>query len=77
MKANVFQCHGETSDKQQFIKTVGVLNEYINKTLPYPEDLASICLEFQSKDPEKPIALTDEQEKDKTEVYMWESRMKT
>jgi hypothetical protein len=25
MKGNVFQCHGEHTDKQQFIKTVGVL----------------------------------------------------
>ena len=36
MKGNVFQSHGETNNKQQFMKTVGVLEEYINKTFTYP-----------------------------------------
>jgi hypothetical protein len=36
MKGNVFQCHGESTNKQQFLKTVGVLDEHINKTFSYP-----------------------------------------
>jgi hypothetical protein len=32
MKRNVFQCHGKSTNKQQFLKTVGVLDEHINKT---------------------------------------------
>jgi hypothetical protein len=43
MKGNVFQCHGESTNKQQFLKTVGVLDEHINKTFSYPQDIASIC----------------------------------
>jgi hypothetical protein len=31
MKGNIFQCHGENINKQQFLKTVGVLGEHINK----------------------------------------------
>ena len=42
MKGNVFQCHGEHTDKQQFIKTVGVLEEHINKTFTYAHDIASV-----------------------------------
>ena len=43
MKSNVFQCHGESTDKQQFLKTVGVLEEHVNKSFTYPQDVASVC----------------------------------
>jgi hypothetical protein len=43
MKGNIFQCHGESKSKQQLLKTVGVLEEHINKTFEYPQDVASIC----------------------------------
>jgi hypothetical protein len=46
MNRNVFQCHGEQNSKQQFLKTVGVLEEHINKTFDYPQDVASICKVF-------------------------------
>jgi hypothetical protein len=46
MKGNVFQCHGESTSKQQFLKTVGVLEEHINKTFDYPQDIASVCKSF-------------------------------
>jgi hypothetical protein len=48
MKGNVFQCHGENIDKQQFLKTVGVLEEHINKTFVYPQDVASVCKSFDN-----------------------------
>jgi hypothetical protein len=47
MKKNVFQCHGEKTDKQQFPKTTGVLEENINKTFAYPQDVASVCKSFE------------------------------
>ena len=46
MNKNVFQCHGEQNSKQQFLKTVGVLEEHINKTFDYPQDVASVCKDF-------------------------------
>jgi hypothetical protein len=46
MKGNVFQCHSESTSKQQFLKTVGVLEEHINKTFDYPQDVASVCKSF-------------------------------
>jgi hypothetical protein len=30
-------------DKQQFPKTIGVLEEHINETFAYPQDVASVC----------------------------------
>lgn len=47
MKGNVFQPHGENNNKQQFLRTVGVLEEYVNKTFTYSQDVASICKSFK------------------------------
>jgi hypothetical protein len=46
MKGNVFQCHGKSTRKQQFLKTVAVLEEHINKTFDYPQDVAFMCKSF-------------------------------
>jgi hypothetical protein len=46
MQGNVFQCNGESTSKQQFLKTVGVLEEHINKTFTYPKDAATIVKHF-------------------------------
>ena len=46
MKGNVVQCYGKSTDKQQYLKTVGVLKEHINKTFSYPQDVASVCKTF-------------------------------
>jgi hypothetical protein len=46
MKGNVFQCHGKSTSEQQFLKTVSVLEEHINKTFDYPKDIASVCKSF-------------------------------
>src|SRR5688500_3678558 len=45
MNGNIFQCHLEKTDKKQFLKILGVLEELINKTFEYPEDVASICVD--------------------------------
>jgi hypothetical protein len=47
MKGNVFQCHGENTDKQQFPKTIGVLKQHINKTFAYPQEVASVYKSFK------------------------------
>jgi hypothetical protein len=78
MKENVFQCHGEYADKQQFLKTVGVLEEHINKTFTYPQDIASICKTFTIVSLVQPANLTeDEYKKDMGKKMMWEETMKT
>jgi hypothetical protein len=78
MRGNVFQCHGEHTDKQQFIKTVGVLEEHINKTCTYPQDIASLCKNFGLTTLVQPPNLTeDEYKKDMGKKMMWEETMKT
>ena len=52
INCHVFQCYGETTDRQQFTKTLGVLGEYINKTLTHPQDVASVCKNFKLTPPE-------------------------
>jgi hypothetical protein len=77
MKNNVFQCHGENTDKQQFPKTVGVLEEHINKTFSYPQDVASVCRSFEIVPLVQPENLTKEEyNKDMGKKMMWEISMK-
>jgi len=38
MNGHVFQCKKESQDKQEYLKTVEALGEYISKTLDYPRD---------------------------------------
>ena len=76
MKGNVFQCHGENPDKGQFAKTVGVLEEHINKTFKYPEDIAPMCKTFAIKDVEKPEDLTNDEGKSASMVFVWNEEMK-
>jgi hypothetical protein len=61
MKGNVFQCHGENTDKQQFLKTEGVLEEHINKTFTYPQDVALVCKSFEIVALVQPTNLTKEE----------------
>ena len=46
VKVNVFQCHGENTDKQQSTKAVSVLEQHINKMFTYPDNFAPICRTF-------------------------------
>ena len=73
MKNNVFQCHGKSTSKQQFLKTVGVLEEHINKTFDYPQDIASVCKTFEIKVIPIPDNLEKEVYKgDMAKRMMWE-----
>ncbi len=78
MKGNVFQCHGETTNKQQFLKTVGVLEEHVNKTFAYPQDIASVCKDFTLLALKQPANLTKaEYDEDMGKKMIWETTMKS
>ena len=78
MKGNVFQCHGESVNRQQFLKTVGVLEEYVNKTFTYSQDVASVCKSFTVDTLTQPSNLSkDDYEKDMGMRMIWETGMKT
>jgi hypothetical protein len=77
MNKNVFQYHGEHSSKQQFLKTVGVLEEHINKTFDYPLDVASVCKLFLVTQLIMPPSLDKKvYEEDMAKKMIWETSMK-
>ena len=78
LKGNVFQCHGKhNSDKQQFLKTVGVLDEYINKTFVYPQNMSSVCKTFEITSLIQPPNLPPEtHQNDMGAKMIWEASMK-
>jgi hypothetical protein len=78
MKGNIFQCHGESTTKEQFLRTVGVLEEHMNKTFDYPQDVASVCKSFDIKPPTMPANLEKfVYEGDMGKRMIWETAMKT
>jgi hypothetical protein len=78
MNKNVFQTPAENINKQQFLKTVGALNEHINKTFEHPKDVASLCKSFvltvipQSPNLSPIVCTTDMGAK-----MIWETKMKS
>jgi hypothetical protein len=77
MKGNVFQCHGKSNSKQQFLKTVGVLKEHINKMFTYPQDVASVCKSFELSTLTQPPNLTKtEYDEDMGKRMIWQTTMK-
>jgi hypothetical protein len=78
MKGNLFQCHGERSTgKQQFLKTIGVLGEHINKTFTYLQDTASVCKSFKVMPLVQPADLSEDDYKKMGKKMIWEASMKT
>ena len=74
----MFQCRGENTDKQQFLKTLGVVEEHINKTFTYPQDVAPVCRSFKFAKLEQPANLTKLEFTDGMgKKMMWEMDMKT
>jgi hypothetical protein len=79
MKGNVFQCHVENTDKQQFLKSVGILGEHINKTFTYPQDIASVCKSFEIVElvQLKNLSKKEYEEDMVLKKMIWETSMKT
>jgi hypothetical protein len=77
MNGNVFQCHGESTDKHHFLKTIGVLGEHINKTFTYPQTVASVCKSFKAVPIVQPADLSEDDYKKMGKKMIWEAPMKT
>jgi hypothetical protein len=77
MKNNVFQCYGETSDRQHFTKTLGMLAEHINKIFTFPQDVASICKTFKINIRTQPSRLSEVEYKDMAKKMIWEAQIKS
>ena len=66
MKDNVFQCFGESPDRQQYTKTVEALTGYISTTMDFPKDVASICKKGTLEVIPEPVDLSEEEKKSET-----------
>lgn len=77
MNDNVFQCYGETTDRQQFTKTLGVLAEHIKKTFTFPLDIASICKTFKINTLMQPVNLLDDEFADIGKNMIWEMQIQS
>ena len=75
MNGNVFQCYGESPDKQQFTKTLEALAGHINKTMDFPKDLASICKKMQLDTVVEPVDLSEEEAKSATKRLIWKTKV--
>jgi hypothetical protein len=76
MKGKVF--HGKNTNKQQFLKTVGVLEEHVNNSFTYPQDVTSVCKSFEIVELVHPTNLSKEEyEGDMGKKMIWETLMKT
>lgn len=79
IKNHVFHCHGETTIKQQFSKTLGMTEELINKTFAYPQDVAFLCKTLVTATLVQVVAnLTKAEDNgDMGKKIVWELSMKT
>ena len=77
MNGNVFQCYGESPDKQQFTKTIEALAGYINTTMDFPKDVASICKKMQLDTVLEPVDLNEEEAKSATKRLIWKTKVQT
>ncbi len=65
-------------DRQQFSKTVKALEEHINKTFDFPQDIAPLCTNFRLPTLLSPPNLTaEEYMTDMSKKMIWETKMKT
>ena len=77
MKGNVFQCFGESPDKQQYTKTVEALSGYISTTMDFPKDVASICKKGTLETIAEPVDLSEEDTKSETKKLIWKTKVQT
>jgi len=75
MNGHVFQCKKESQDKQEYLKTVEALGEYISKTLDYPRDMAGLCKSYTIPVLIEPQDLTEEEMKSETKKLIWKTKV--
>jgi len=75
MNGHVFQCKKESQDKQEYLKTVEALGEYISKTLDYPRDMAGLCKSYTIPVLIEPQDLTEEETKSETKKLIWKTKV--
>ena len=70
MNGHVFQCYGETSNKNQFNQTVEELDGYIRINLKHSEDVKKMVKKMKDTVIAMPVDLKDDASK--TELKIWD-----
>jgi hypothetical protein len=76
MNGHVFQSHNENASKNQFLKTVEALSEYINKNLDFPKDMSSLCKSYKVETVAEPTDLLSTDKQSATKRLIWETKVK-
>ena len=74
MNGHVFQCFDECSAKNEFVRTVQALGEYVVKNLKQPGDMVSLTKSLTLPTIEVPADLADD-EKSKFLIKVWEQQV--
>ena len=78
IKDNILQCYSEITDKQQFLKRMGALEELVHKVFTYPHDVASVHKFFAITPLIQPRNLSKKEcAEDIDKKMIWEALMKT
>ena len=64
MNGHVFQCFNEGGDKNEFVKTVEALHEYIAKKITYPGDMWNLTMELTEPTVPEPDEITEKEMED-------------
>ena len=75
MKDNIFQCYGESPNKQQFTKTIEALTGYISTTMEFPKDVASIYKEMELDTVQEPVDITKKEAKSAPKKLIWKTKV--
>ena len=70
MNGHVFQCYGETSNKNQFNRTVEELDGYIEIILKHSEDVKKMVKEM--KDTVIAMPVNPKDDASKTDLKIWD-----
>ena len=75
MSGHVFQCYGETSNKNQFNRTVEELDGYIGINLKHSEDIKKMVKKM--KDTVIAIPVDPKDDASKTELKIWDKMIES
>ena len=75
MNGHVFQCYGETPNKNQFNRTVEELDGYIGNNLKHSEDVKKMVKKMKDTVIAMPVDPKDDASK--TELKIWDKRIES
>ena len=76
MNGHVYQLPKESENKKQFTETTEVLERYVSKKMKHSSDLKDLFKKLTNPTIEEPEEPTNQEEKSKTKMKIWEIKVK-